>query len=239
MKTSSDCMLNKRCMKKSTHPPGDGDSINSIFSYLVKRTFPTFTLYQKETGITLTLEMEKLEETLRVTRFIINRNSHLRTISEDLCGAAETEIMLQALICVFFHAEHYGTQEILFILLQSEAIEISFFNGLFEEVTSVNFGEEKRVSSRLTCIYQEYFLKEILLIKSKIYKELWVRQKDDDTIRSYLQNRHIKNFSLLRDNLSFAPQSSVEGKIISFPINMDNSSKKINRKVKLQCHQQI
>lgn len=213
-----------RLMKKSTTPPRDGNIRDTIFSYSVKSSLNTVTLLQKETGFSLAVEIEKLEETLRVTHFTLIRDQQLRAASIELYDAAEIEIMIQALMCVFLHAKRHKMGEVLFILPQREAIEISFFEGLFQEISSVNLGKEKRVSMKLMCVYQEYFFEKISHIKSRIYKELWVRQKKDNVLRNYLQNRYKENFSLSRNNLSHKSQSPVESKILAFPMDKKKPS---------------
>lgn len=208
----------KEPKKKLKTPPGGGKRADTLFSYLAESNFPTFTLHQKETGFSLALEMEKLEETLRINRFKLIRNQQLRAASEELYDAAEIEIILQALIGIFAHAEKHSMDEILFILPQEEAIDISFFNGLFKEVTSINSGEEKRTLLSLPCSFQDYFLDRILDIKARICQELWVRQREDKILMNYLQNRYTEEFSLFQNIPLFEEQSSRRDTVIAFPI---------------------
>lgn len=207
-----------RRAEKTTILRRNGNDIGSIFSYTIKSKLPTITLHQKETGFSLTLEVEKLGETLRVTRFTLKDNPFLAKASEDLDEAARIEIVLQSLKCLFSHVERHEMLEILFILSQKEAFhQLSFFESLFTEISPMMLGNERRVALTLSYLYQDYFLEHIADTKARIYQELWVRQREDGFLRDYLQGRHKKDFSLFQDNSSPEPQSSDECMIIAFP----------------------
>lgn len=189
-----------------------------LFSYAVKKVSSTITLYQKETGFTLSLEIEKIDDTLRVTRFMLTNNILVEAVSKDLNDAADIEITLQALAYLFVYAKRYEMAEIMFILPQAQAIQISCFEGLFEEASPVFLEGQRRVSLTLSCVLQDYFLEQINALKSRIYHELWMRQREDRALKHYLQNRHKEDFSFFQSNILPGPLSTQRYTIIPLPV---------------------
>lgn len=215
MHTSFENRPNRRRLRNPATSTENG--LDSIFSYMVKSALPTINLHQKETGISLILEMEKLEKTLRVTRFTFVQNPQLEAVSEDLHDAAVIEITLQALIRLFSYAQRHEMKEVLFILPQNEAFQISCFEGLFKEIAPFSLGEEKRVSLTLSCAFQDFFVEQITGIKAKISHELWIRQRENDFLKFYFQNRHKQDFSLMECTSLSEFHSTEECTIIAFP----------------------
>lgn len=201
-----------------------------LFSYEVKKSLTNIVIHQKETNFNLTIEMEKLEQTLRVIRFKLSQNPKLLLASEDLHAAADIEIVLLGLISLSSYVERHEINEVLFILPQEEAIEVACFEGLFEEISPLFLGQEKRVSLTLSCTFQDFFVKQIANIKTRIHQELWTRQREDNALKNYLQNRH-KGKALVFQNISAIKSHAYVGaNIIKFPIGKNNHLKTTGQK---------
>lgn len=157
-------VLKTSCLTKKGTP--------SLCSYTVKSMLPIITLHQQETGFSITLKMEKLENVLRITQFAFFDNPLLREVSADFYDAVLIEMVLHALKCLFSHAQSNKLDEILFVLPQQEAIHISCFEGLFNETTSLTFGQERRISLTLSCLFRDFFFDQIEGIQAKIMQEL-------------------------------------------------------------------
>lgn len=214
------------CKNKHMNPRADSLKArvgNLLFSYEVKKTRSNIVIHQKETSFNLTIEMEKLEKTLRVSRFKLAQNPQLLKASEDLHAAADIEIALLGLISLLSYSQRHEMDEVLFILSQAEAFRISCFDGLFQEISPLTLGEEKRVSFTLSCAFQDFFMEYITDLKKRIHQELWTRQREDAVLKNYLQNRHKEEFSIFQNSSPIKSQVFAGATIIEFPTGKNNS----------------
>lgn len=184
--------MDREISKKT--PKTNASKVGDVFCYTLKKT-PTFlTLQQEETRFSLEMKIEKLDKTLRVTRFKLANNAAVQDFSQDLHDMADIEIVLKALIHLFTYAKQHEMREISFMLPQSEAIQIYCFDELFEDLSSFTPQGDKLVALTLSCAFQYYFLERIAEVKKQLTQELWMRQREDIEIRNYLQNVSEKKF---------------------------------------------
>jgi len=191
---------------------------NKVFSYSVKRTHSTVVLHQLETGFSLSMKMEKIEGTLRVTSFAVKNETPLFYVSTILHDAATIELVLQGLTSLFTYAERQDTFEIVFMLPQNEAENLKCFGCFVDSHSSFMTREGIRVSFTLynTPESRELLLEKAESIKTQVKQELWKAQKGDHYLKGYLQN-HKRG-----EPLPFAlpkPQNanSNKGNVIAFP----------------------
>jgi hypothetical protein len=189
-----------------------------VFSYSVKRTHSTVVLHQLETGFSLSMKMEKIEEVLRVTSFTIENETPLFYLSTVLHDAATIELAFQGVTSLFAYANRYDTSEIFFMLPEDEADDLKCFGCFFVGHSSFMTSEGSRVSFTLYNApeLRELLLKKVESIKTQVKQELWKAQRGDHYLKNYLQN-HKQG-----EPLSFAlpkPQSanSNMGNVIPFP----------------------
>lgn len=191
---------------------------DKIFSYSRKRTNSTIILHQQETGFSLSMTIEKIEEVLRVTSFTIENETPLFYVSTALHDAATIELAFQGITSLFAYANRYDTSEIFFMLPEDEANDLKCFGCFFDSYSSCMTHEGSRVSFTL---YNAPQLRELLLekvesIKNQVKQALWKAQRSDHYLKNYLKNH--KQGEPLPFALS-QPQivNSTKGNVIDFP----------------------
>lgn len=214
LKNASDKKLMKVLKTSCTAKPVD----SLVFSYSVKESHSAAVLHQLETGFSISMKMERIEETLRVTRFTFNHDTRLEYLSSALSDAAILEIVLQAITSLLTYADRHEASEIFFVLSKDEAGALTNFEWLFDETGSFMTREGSRVSFTLytTPEYRETLLEKVISIKTKVKYELWKTQKIDHYLKDYLQNSK-KGTTL--PILFLTPQynKSNMGNVIPFP----------------------
>ena len=197
----------------------------SVFSYDVKKGPLTVVLSQQETGFTLSIKMEKLENILRITNFNLNRCLQLAYLSPELNDTALLEIVLQALPILFEYAQQYYADEIFFILSQEDAINLTDFEGFFDDTASLATQEGRKMSFtvRNTPAIREFLAAKMKTIQTKLKQELWQIQRGDRYIRNYLQN-HLRGTLLPSLPLKSKDERPSRGNVILFPQGSNNDN---------------
>lgn len=158
---------------------------NSVFSYQLKRECSTVVLSQVETEFSLSIKLEHLNNTLRVTKFTLSHHEKIAVLSPQLNDAAVLEMLIQALIFVFKEAQQCQTPEILFILSQEDVGYLSIIEGFFDDIANDNGKIFFTVYN--TPETQEFLVKKVSIIKIKLEQELWKAQRTDSYLKTYLQ----------------------------------------------------
>lgn len=174
---------------------------NLIYSYSLKNALPNLDLFQQETNLSLSMQIKAIDETLQVTTFTLTPNTLLMELSPDLHDAALLEIILQALILLFDHAQQKKAAEISFILSPEDAIHLACFEGFFDEVAFFPTHEGSKTSltvynSKET---REFLFKTVNSMLLQVKQELWKAQKYDSHVKKYLQNKKISLPSAILD----------------------------------------
>lgn len=189
-------LLKLSCFLKSYLKVGDENK--TIFSYQLEHTlFSTgevVTIQQKGTGFSLSLHFGGNKEYLMVKSFTLEDNKNLGYQSLSLYDAAIIEIVLQGLDLIFFLANHKKKQEVQFILPREEFDHLDSFNSFFH---SIDF-PGSQVSFILTTSREDYqiFDQQAKVMRTKFHKALWIRQKEDIFLRTYLQHPNKEEFYL-------------------------------------------
>lgn len=217
MKPSVKNIQDKKLIKTSkTHQASRQDS---VFSYAVKRDAGSVILSQQETGFALSIKMEKLEETLRVTKFTLVGNTQLEYLSPELNDAAFLEIVVRALVTLFASAEQCDANEIFFILSQDDAYHLIDFKGFFDNADSLTTREGSKISFTVynTPETRAFLEEKVETIKVKLKQELWRGQKTDLYLKDFLQN-HPKGTRLPYCHVSISETTPDKGNVLSFPV---------------------
>lgn len=204
-----------------------------VFTYELNCSWTAFciklVLRQKETGFSLSMLMKEYKNHRIVTNFTLEDNKQLESLSLTLYDAANVEIVLQALSLLFVFAEQENIDEVLFLLNKGEMEHLlsfeCFFNPLpnFNQVT-LNFSTSRHV--------YDVFVQKTEILKAKIRKELWQRQRDDFYLRNYLQ-RTMRGDSLNLDVIADDEgQIELKNNVIIFP---SRTSKQLLLKEKNAC----
>lgn len=193
-----------------------------IFSYELKTTSTpnglTLSLHQKETNFSVFMDMEEQKHCLRINRFAMAEDARLEELSDALYDAATIELVLQALNLVFFCAEYQAQEEAVFILTEEEASHLNVVKSCFNEISSHTTIVGKRTFLTLLTSSYDYdvFINHAGILKTKMYQELWKRQRTDSLIRQYLQSPRqtlVTGFSSLKEEE--VPEIKVN--VIAFP----------------------
>lgn len=189
-----------------------------VFSYVVKGNASTIILSQQETGFVLSIKMEQLEDTLRITKFTLMHNTQLAHLSLELNDAALLEIIVKALTILLTCAEHHAAKEIFFILSQKDATHLASFEGFFDKVESLTTREGNKNSFTIYNTRESWeFLKEkVETIKIRIKQELWQLQRENHYIKNFLQN-HQRGTLLPLLTLQNEEVNNFMGNVIHFP----------------------
>ncbi|WP_032112981.1 hypothetical protein [Candidatus Paracaedibacter symbiosus] len=195
-----------------------------VFSYSLKSTFSAqgmdLVLEQKETNFTLSMNWQEEGEQLLVTRFTINDNKQLESLSSALYEVAGIEIVLQAVDLLFFLAEYQDLGTARFVLEKAESEHLTAFDGFFESFSSQRVMGDKHVTLTLPTTLDAYdlFVVKTENLKDRIRQQLWQEQRDDCYLRRYLQS-HKKGESLRLKDLTpeeAKPFPSM-GQVLVFP----------------------
>ncbi|WP_032112582.1 hypothetical protein [Candidatus Paracaedibacter symbiosus] len=149
-------------------------------------------LSQKETGFSISLSLEEHNRSLTLKTFSLGIGEHLEIQWLSLYDTAMVEIVLQGLELLFFIADYFDEEAIRLILEKKDAENLSAFDSFFNPQDAQTF-------LMLTTSLEDYdvFVEQTEKLKITISKELWKRQKDDLSLRHYLQNKTKKDlFSL-------------------------------------------
>lgn len=190
-----------------------------IFSYGLDSTFfltgMNLILHQQETGFSLIARIEKKEEALHVNGFTIIGDTSLEIQSPSLYDAAVLEIVLQALMLLFYVAKSQDIESINFTLVKNEAEHLSTFNHFFD------MRPTHLILSTSMKIYKA-FIKHTQILKIKVRCELWSRQRDDYYLRHYLQTHQKgKLFCISPEDEKNEPIVIMEN-VIAFPYSSKN-----------------
>ncbi|WP_032113551.1 hypothetical protein [Candidatus Paracaedibacter symbiosus] len=191
---------------------------STVFSYTVKKGLSTVVLSQQETGFSLSMKMEQLEGTLRVTKFTLARNAQLKYLSQNLNNAALLEIVVQALVILFACAEQCYACEILFMLSQADATHLTDFESFFDATASLDTREGSKSSFTVynTPETREFLEEKVETIKTRLKQELWQAQREDRYIKDFLQN-HPRGMLLPCVTLKTEDVNPSMGNVIPFP----------------------
>lgn len=155
-----------------------------VFSYSLDSTFfltgMNLILHQQETGFSLIIRVEEKEKALYVNGFTLIGDTSLEIQSMSLYDAAVVEIVLQALMLLFFVAEAQAVEKISFTLVNNEVDHLSAFDHFFD------MHPTHLVLSTSSKMY-DAFVKHTQILKTKVRHELWSRQRSDYYLRNYLQ----------------------------------------------------
>lgn len=214
MKTPLKNVQGKKPIKISK--AGQTSKQNPVFSYAVKKAGADVALSQAETGYVLSMKMEQLEDTLCVTRFTLVRSTQLTYLSPELSDAALIEIIVQAFVILLTCAERYEADEILFLLSQEDADLLVNFESFFDNTESLTTREGSKTSFAIYNTWENWeFLREkIGGIKTQLKQGLWQIQREDRTIRNFLQNHQR---GTLLPFLTLQAEKSRMGTVIPFP----------------------
>lgn len=165
-------------------------SLESVFSYSVKKKTDIVIITQVETECSVLLKMEHLDKTLRITQFKIIHNTQLKYLSPDLNEAALLEIIVQALVILFQYAREYDVDEIFLFLSPADASHLKNYRSFFDEVVSLNTRAGKKITFTVynTPETRRFLAKRVKVMKIKLKQELWKCQKMDFFVRNYLQS---------------------------------------------------
>lgn len=190
----------------------------AVFSYAITKSLSTITLHQQETTFSLSMEVEKLEASLRIKRFHLDATDLIANTSLSLHDAAMIEIVLRALEILFAYACQQNALEIFFILPEEEAEHLTALDGFFGKCSLLMTRTGKKTSFSLYTSLEAkaFFFKKSKSIKTQIQHELWKAQRYDLFVKNYLQS-HIRG-----EVLFFAIEKSEDlpsdpDNILSFP----------------------
>lgn len=196
---------------------------NPIFSYDLKLDQGrNLILQQKETGCSLSLQIEQRQEELIIKSFTIVDNKQLEALSLALYDASLIEISLRALDFLFFFADHQGVEEMKFVLIKEEAEHLSSFKSFFQSITHQNICVFMTLPTSLKD-YDE-FIKQTEVIHTKIRRALWQLQKEDYLLRSYLQGTQKEGGFSLNISRPETQPIAFEENVIAFPNRAKNIS---------------
>jgi hypothetical protein len=200
--------INLFCSKNNTTKP--------IFSYDLNRVHNNnIILLQKETGFTLSMKMELQDEVLLITNLVLMDNKQLEVKSAAIYDAATIEIMMQGLDILFHMGEDLDVDGVKLVLNKEEAACLSSFTCFFHLLP--NQGHKVGMLLPLGQVAYDNFVHKTAHIHTKIQHALWQRQKEDQFLKDYLQNRQTDKLFLMN-----APEPEdcsvfVGGNILAFP----------------------
>lgn len=195
-------------------------SLNLVFSYTTTKSPSAILLKQRETGFSLVMAIEKLEGVLQINRFTLTACSQLEDSSIALYDAALIEIVLEALRVLFISARQQDAKEMVFILADEDAKNLTSFEGFLETCTTSMTQVGKRTTFTLfSCSKaQNLLLEKAEFIKIQVRHELWKGQRADPHLKNYLQN-HQKGDLLPCCQPKAEELIPVVGTILSFPLS--------------------
>lgn len=176
-----------------------------------------FSLQQKETAFSLSVILKERRDSLLIKKFTIDDNEPIAYLSQALYDAAFVEIMLQALTALFFIAEQYDLEEIIFEALGEESNHAPFLDRFFQLDEQESEGNLAYVLPTTLEAYDS-FVEQTETIKAQIHHDLWKAQRTDHYVRSYLQNhKKGRGFLLGKPSSPANNPSTFMGKILAFP----------------------
>lgn len=190
-----------------------------VFSYdLTHSSIPNginLVLLQKETGFLLSLTLENQHEQLTLQSFTLISNPQLGVESLALFDAAMVEIVLQGLEIVFAIAHQTNNLQICFLLPKEDGAHLSSFHSFFHSISY----QGNQVCLILPTDKPAYtiFAEQIQIMNTKIRTALWKQQREDDLLKSYLQNRHQEGFSLLEICWQEPTPTLFSSNVLAFP----------------------
>lgn len=209
---------NKRTVKILEESLIPGEIGGLVFSYSVKKTNSNVVLQQKETGFSLLMGMEKVEEVLLVKSFHLVCHEQLEEVSIALSDAALIEIILEGLEVLYDNARQQNVFEIFFMLTEDDAKHLTSIEGVLGACSSVITREGKRTTFSLFAFPEArvVLLEKAKSIKIQVKHELWKSQRNDHFLKDYLQNNQKgKLFPCCQGIVSEIPP--VKENVISFP----------------------
>lgn len=209
---------NKRSLKVLEESFTPSEIGELVFSYSVKKTNSNVVLHQKETGFSLLMGMEKVEEVLLVKSFHLACHEQLEEVTIALSDAALIEIILEGLEVLYDNARRQKVFEIFFMLTEEDAKHLTSIEGVLGACSSIITREGKRTTFSLFAFPEarDVLLEKAKSIKIQVKHELWKSQRNNHFLKDYLQNNQKgKLFPCCQETvLEITP---VKGNVISFP----------------------
>ncbi|AIK96998.1 hypothetical protein [Candidatus Odyssella acanthamoebae] len=175
------------------------------------------TLDQSQTAFSLAITIQPSLDSLRISSFTLEEESHLDDLSQPLYDAALIEMVLQGLDLTAFCAQRFNKQEVNFMLSSDDADHLTALKDLFHSISSHTTIHGKR--QLLTLFIDDAFFETMESMKTQLHQKLWDHQKTDLVVRRYLQSGDRTNSPVLSFiSLQKKTMSQVKGEnIIAFP----------------------